>query len=817
MPGDEESITRTQSDPISTALPRFALPEAVGLPVGREELAAIVQQFLVEIAGALGCACMAVMGYIPREERLVGVAAIGYRDDAIRARSIQNTNFPAAQRAFADGDFVTTSDPRELPAYLAEHFTGETVIVPLILGARPLSILVCRLRPGLTSRLTVWRERAREVAARAVLVVEMQRVAAEYQEELRRRQHTREIAAAILEGHPLREIADLITEKVTERLRVERAALYLRDLNGKIVPISLHGISREYGNRVTRLAYPNPLAARAISTGLPVIIDVQNEPQISPEQRLLYRSENITAVVMAMLQHGEQVRGALAIYPDAGRQFTPIEMSVIQGFADMATLGIAISQQLEQQRELAMLEERNRLQREIHDTVAQSLAALLLQLDTTEANLQAGDHAAAHEMLVAARVQAQRALQETRRAVQGLAPVALEMQSLAAAIAHELDALEEQLGTQTQFLPNGDEQPLTPDQSSALLRIAQEAINNARKHAGAGRVRVGLQYGPEEATLLVEDDGAGFDAQAPRVPGPEGGYGLFGMNERARLVGGTLEIDSTPGWGTRIRMTLPYHPSSPLPAPAQAVEEVAAPAPSPLVRSTLPTDPPLPYAEPVPGALRVLVVDDHQMARQGIRAMLERTGEVIVVGEAENGAQALTQVQRLAPDVVLMDLQMPEVDGLEGLRRIRAEVPNLPVVILTTFQTDETLTEALLAGARGFLLKDAEPADLLATIRAAHRGESLLPPAATARLAALFSGQAARNTDAQDLNEREMEVLEMLARGARNKEIAAALFIAPKTVEYHLSNLFTKLNVSNRTEAARVAIERGLVAPTFRK
>jgi DNA-binding NarL/FixJ family response regulator/signal transduction histidine kinase len=788
------------------------------MPRDRQELAAIIQQFLEETAKALGCVCMTTMGYIPRERRLVGVATIGYRDDAIRTRTALTADFPSAQRAFDTDEFVTLPTPDDLPPGIAEHFTGETILLPLTLGGRPLSILICRLRPGLSARLPVWRERAKEIVARAALVVEMQRIAALYQEELRRRQHTREIAASILEGKPLHETADLITEKVMERLGEVRVGLYLRNPNKQVEAISLRGISTEYASKVTRLPYPTPLIERATATGLPYYFrDVQTDPQIGPEQRALFRSENIIGLVMAMLHHKDQVYGALAIYPNARREFTPLEMSAIQGFADMATLGIVMAQLLEKQREMAVMEERNRLQREIHDTVAQSLAALLLQIETTESHLEAGDHAAASEMLVAARGQAQRALQETRRAVQGLAPAVLELQSLAEAIAQEMDNLEEQTGIQTQFLTNGEVQSLMPDQSTALLRIAQEAINNARKHSGARRVRVGLQYGPEEVTLLVEDDGAGFDAHAPRTPGPEGGYGLFGMDERARLIGGTLEIDSTPGWGTRIRMMLPYRPAAPA-APIALPTDELHPAPPPaLVRPTPALDSPRTPAESSADALRVLVVDDHQMARQGIRAMLERTGEVVVVGEAENGAEALLQAQLLAPDVVLMDLQMPEVDGLEGLRRIRANLPELPIVILTTFQTDETLTEALQAGARGFLLKDAEPSDLLAAVRAAHRGESLLNPAAIARLAALASGQTTRPPDSQELNEREMEVLEMLARGARNKEIAAALFIAPKTVEYHLSNLFSKLNVSNRTEAARVAIERGLVAPAFRK
>jgi DNA-binding NarL/FixJ family response regulator len=171
--------------------------------------------------------------------------------------------------------------------------------------------------------------------------------------------------------------------------------------------------------------------------------------------------------------------------------------------------------------------------------------------------------------------------------------------------------------------------------------------------------------------------------------------------------------------------------------------------------------------------------------------------------------------QDIRPDVVLMDIQMPQVNGLEGLRRIRQARPELPVLILTTMQTDETVGQALSAGAKGFLLKDAGGAEIVAAVRAAMRGETTLAPAVTERLAALATGQAMRKDSAlTELNEREREVLELLTRGARNKEIAAQLFLSPKTVEYHLSNLFAKLGVSNRTEAVRMALEQGLVVPS---
>ncbi len=633
-----------------------------------------------------------------------------------------------------------------------------------------------------------------------------------FEREESKRHSSREIVAAILEGQSLERIARLITDIVARRLQVARVGLYLRDERGTMLPIALRNVSAEYGKTISRLVPLSPLANRANVTGLPIFArDVQNDPQTPRELRDLYCRENVTGLLMVMLQYEQRLAGTLVVYPDGDRAFSPADISAFQGLADMATLGIALSQQVQQQREFAMLEERNRLAREIHDTVAQSLAALILQMETLQYTVEQGEAEKAQQMLTVARLLAKSALEDTRRAVRGLAAVGAQTLTPAQAIAQEAQQMEAESGIATQFVLTGDPQTLTPDQRASLLRITQEALTNARKHARPQRVRVGLQYGTEDVTLLVEDDGLGFDASAPRVPGSEGGYGLFGISERAALVGGTLHIDSTPGWGTRLRVTLPYHLAPAL----EELEEAARRRGLEEKASVVEILPLAPFVQPAPPT-RVLVVDDYPLTRQGIRAVLERDRDIEVVGEASDGAQAVEQALLLLPDVVLMDWQMPNVDGLEGLRRMHARLPQTPVLILTMSKTEQDVGEALANGARGFLLKDADPAELLAAVRAARRGESLLSTVIVDRLASLASGQNRAIRDPSDLNEREREVLQLLAQGARNKEIATALFIAPKTVEYHLSNIFTKLDVTNRTEATRIAVERGLVAPGFR-
>jgi DNA-binding NarL/FixJ family response regulator/signal transduction histidine kinase len=808
----------------SVPVPRFALPEVVGVAMQAEEIAQIVQKSVEEMMTGFHCTRLVALSYSPREGLIRGVTAAGFEAPTLRELLLPISEFPLAERALRTRQVLVMPDTAALSEGISPYFQGEIIVVPLLLGDRALAILIGQLAPGVAARSAAWQARAQEVAARAALVVELERLASAYQDGLQLRESSRVVAAAILEGRPLSEIAEIITEIVSQRLRVDRVALFLRDAAGRIRPAALRNVSAEHGDAIARLPRPGPMMTRAMATGLPYYARrAQEDPQIGSDLRELFQREGITSLLVAMLQHEDAVKGALVVYPEQERLFTPAEIALFRSWADQATLAVAMTQQLEQQRDIAMIEERNRLAREMHDTVAQALAGLVFQLETAQTLLQSDDREAALEMLAASRTQAKKALEDTRRAVQGLAPEALERLSPAQAIAEETRRFEAEEGIPTAFILTGEEQILLSEQRTALLRIAQEALTNARKYARANRVRVGLQYGPDSVTLLIEDDGVGFDLAAQDPSTLEGGYGLFGMQERARLLYGEVQIESTPGWGTRIRAVLPHRPASPIGANAGALET------SPPLANTL-SDPrvetrPLPEPGSLPrrGAgepsrsapVRVLVADDHAITREGIRAMLEASGEIVVAGEAGDGAEAVEKARLLQPDVVLMDLQMPRVDGLEGLRRLHAEQPSLPVVILTTFQTDASVTEALSAGARGYLLKDTEPAHLIAAIRAAQRGEALLSPTVTERLSSLASGQVSK--PAEDLNERELEILQLLAQGARNKEIAARLFLSTKTVEYHLSNLFHKLSVSNRTEAARAAIERGLVIPESRK
>ncbi|MBV8086403.1 MAG: response regulator transcription factor [Chloroflexi bacterium] len=209
--------------------------------------------------------------------------------------------------------------------------------------------------------------------------------------------------------------------------------------------------------------------------------------------------------------------------------------------------------------------------------------------------------------------------------------------------------------------------------------------------------------------------------------------------------------------------------------------------------------------------ISILVADDHPVVREGLSAMLGREQDFEVVGQAIDGREALDMVGRLRPNVVLMDLTMPRVDGVEAIRQIKAKHAGTEVLVLTTFDSDDYIFQGIEAGAKGYLLKDAPREELFRAVRAVARGESLLQPNVAARLVNRFAELSRRTVTDETLSERELEVLRCMARGAANKEIANELVISESTVKTHVTNIFQKLGASDRTQAVTLALQRQLI------
>lgn len=211
------------------------------------------------------------------------------------------------------------------------------------------------------------------------------------------------------------------------------------------------------------------------------------------------------------------------------------------------------------------------------------------------------------------------------------------------------------------------------------------------------------------------------------------------------------------------------------------------------------------------GAIKVLIADDHPVVREGLFAMLNREVDFDVVGEAKDGMEAVNKTKELSPDIVLMDLRMPDMDGVEAMRKIKSAMPDVKFIILTTYSDDEYIFSGIEAGARAYLLKDAPREDLFKAIRAVYRGESLIQPVVASKLLDRFSELSRGTLSGEGLSARELEILQLMAKGAANKEISAQLSIAQSTVKTHIANIFQKLGVNDRTEAVTQALKKGII------
>jgi DNA-binding NarL/FixJ family response regulator/signal transduction histidine kinase len=441
----------------------------------------------------------------------------------------------------------------------------------------------------------------------------------------------------------------------------------------------------------------------------------------------------------------------------AADAFDAGDQQVIEMLAAHAAIAIENARLYERSRELSILEERNRLARELHDSVTQKLFGVVLAAEAA-ATLLDRDGAGARDQIARLQDLAQVAMEELRSLIFELRPAAPATEGLATALRKHVEVLR-RVHEQDIALRVAGRPRLAPRAEGEVFRIAQEAVHNALRHAGADRIEVTLDARDGALALTVADDGAGFDAAAGRHTG--------------RRVAARGRDARPPGGG------------------------------------------------PV---IRVVIADDHAVVRQGLRTLLDLQQEIEVVAEAADGEAALEAIERLAPDVVLLDVVMPRLDGIAALRAIRERSPATRVLVLTSFGDDDKVFPAVRAGAAGYLLKDVQPHELVAAIRTVHAGDGLLAPPVAARLMERFAtgpdggdGDRAREDPpagaADPLTPREREVLVQLARGRPNKVIARELGVSERTVKAHVHNILGKLGLTDRTQAAVYAVRRGLLGP----
>jgi len=447
------------------------------------------------------------------------------------------------------------------------------------------------------------------------------------------------------------------------------------------------------------------------------------------------------------------------------------------------SLDVTERKEIEEQRQrLAAVEERERIGRELHDDLGQVMGYVNAQAQTALQRLANHEVDEAHGILNQLAEVAQNAAADVRRYILGIRTTEHQIPAdFFEELEQFLDTQRRQYGLETLVSLPDDwlDSPFSQEVELQLLRIIQEALTNVRKHAGVDQARLIFTQHTHEAQVVIADEGAGFDTSTFGKNGSAddetvGHFGLSIMRERTEGVGGRLEVRSEPGEGTKIIVNLP------------------------LVMESARKD------APVRGA-RVLLVDDHPLYLDGLRNLLASRG-FQVVAQAHDGLEAIEKARALHPDLILMDVQMPGMDGVEATRRIKVEQPEIKIVMLTVAAESDILFDALQGGASGYLLKSLNGDKFFALLSDVMRGEVILSPTLATQMLAEFTQKAHQKPKrSKTLTGRQLEVLGMVAEGSSNKEIATALAISEATAKYHVSQILERLHLQSRHQLSQYA------------
>ncbi|SMD37453.1 DNA-binding response regulator, NarL/FixJ family, contains REC and HTH domains [Bacillus sp. JKS001846] len=426
-----------------------------------------------------------------------------------------------------------------------------------------------------------------------------------------------------------------------------------------------------------------------------------------------------------------------------------------------------LEQYMSQIERITLAEERNRLSSELHDTVGHAYTSIIMGMETLRTEL-------ATEMGIQ---RLDSLLEMGRKSIEDVRGYLHQMDSpcQSPSLIQSLQNLgaefQEHAQVNVSFRTFGEEYQLSRQAKITFIRCLQESLTNAVRHGQGTEIIVSLQFEQQYTRLEVQDNGKG------NVEWQEG-FGMNAMKERAMNLQGHLSVYTKPEEGMLVTCTIP--------------------------RQT----------EIKNGLIRLLIVDDQPFVRESLRTLLDRYEDLNVVGLAEDGNEAIDLCGRLQPHVILMDLDMQHMDGIEATKKIKQQWPHIRVLIFTTFQDTEQAVESLRNGADGFLLKSIETLELANTIRLIHKGGTLIDQGMSHKIFEKFDEQKETpqsKATAYELTAREIEILQLVAKGLRYTTIASRLYLSNGTVRNYASTAYTKLGVSNKEEAVQKALEIGII------
>lgn len=428
-----------------------------------------------------------------------------------------------------------------------------------------------------------------------------------------------------------------------------------------------------------------------------------------------------------------------------------------------------LEQYVSQVERITLLEERDRLSKDLHDTMGHSYTSIIMGMETLRVELKSKE---GEQQLDSLLQLARNSMEEVRLYVHQL-DLSQESLPLATTLQQLTEEFKKHAKVNVRTRIIGEEYMVSKQSKMTLYRSLQESLTNAVRHGNSTEIIVSLHFEPQQIRLDVEDNGCGVEEW-------KDGFGLTAMKERVSQSQGRVIVYSKKGEGTLISCVLPKQ--------VQLANE----------------------------QIRLCIVDDHSFIRESLHTILGGLEDLQVVGMAEDGERALELCERLKPDVVLMDLEMPNLDGIHATKMIKKKWPDIRVLILSTFQNTERAKEIIRNGADGYVLKSIDSRELAESIRLVYRGGTMITHDLFHRMweenekTGLFESRS--DGIEYGLTKRELEILELLSQGSRYKTIASTLYLSNGTVRNYASNLYEKLGVKNREEAVQKAKDIGLLS-----